>query len=447
MRWFLVAGVLLPALVSLRAAAVPEYLKVQQPIPETLAEIPSSTGNIGVTPESWLEQEAALPPRLRTLLPQWRERYAPHTGQPFFDDMVFLVKPRLYYFQRDIEGDHTSEALAIGGAFSVESGWLNDLLRVNLTGYTSQKLHGPEDRDGTGLLALGQKGYSVLGEAFVELKARRSSIFAGRVPSQLPFINGSDSRMTPNTFEGIGFRTVEIQNLQLGVGHFTKIKPRTSTNFIPMSEWSGVEGVERGVSAIGLRYNFTEDFYIGCINQYGWDMFNTLYLESDHLFTIADDLSLQIGAQFIDQRSVDQELLGSFSTQSTGLRASLGYKSLIASASVTWNAESAGIRHPRHPELQLRILAGLASGRWQARCRRPRQRPHADSGAEGRWCGDGSWKRGVAERFDLPPLFDKSAAHCLECRLTRHDRAPCREWRKRPAGPASSGPWHTSDRR
>ncbi len=138
MRWFLVAGALVPALVSLLAAAVPEYLKVQQPIPETLAEIPSSTGNIGVTPEGWLEQEAALPPRLRTLLPQWRERYAPHTGQPFLDEMVFLVKPRLYYFQRDIEGDRTSEALAIGGAFSVESGWLNDLLRVNLTGYTSQ---------------------------------------------------------------------------------------------------------------------------------------------------------------------------------------------------------------------------------------------------------------------------------------------------------------------
>ena len=56
----------------------------------------------------------------------------------------------------------------------MESGWLNDFLRFGLTGYTSQKLYGPADRDGTGLLRQGQEGYTVLGQSFVELKSKNS---------------------------------------------------------------------------------------------------------------------------------------------------------------------------------------------------------------------------------------------------------------------------------
>ncbi len=79
-----------------------------------------------------------------------------------------------------------------------------------------------------------------------------------------------------------------------------------------MSEQAGAPGSERGVSVLGLRYNFSDDFHIALVEQYGWDMFNTIYLESDQMFDLTDDLDLRIGAQFIDQRSTGEEILGDF---------------------------------------------------------------------------------------------------------------------------------------
>ena len=39
---------------------------------------------------------------------------------------------------------------------------LLDTFRLGLTGYTSQPAYAPDDRDGTGLLALGQEGINIV---------------------------------------------------------------------------------------------------------------------------------------------------------------------------------------------------------------------------------------------------------------------------------------------
>ena len=330
----------------LLASDAPEYLRVREPISGSLEEVPSTTEGIGITPESWSEARAPFSLHPSVLLPKLREDYVQETGWSFVDDLIVSVRPRLYYFHSDQGEGGISEAFALGGALAVESGWLNDVLRVNLTGYTSQKLYGPADRDGSGLLAVGQRSYTVLGEAFAEIKVGPTSLFAGRTAINIPYINGQDIRMTPHTFEGIGFRSTALGNLQLGGGHLTKIKPRTSSTFIPMSEKAGIQGVDRGVSVVGLRYNFTDDYYIGIIEQYGWDMYNTIYVESDYLLQLSDDLSFRIGGQFTDQRAVGRKFLGSFNTQTAGAKAVLGYKGLIAAASFTWTAKGSDIMRP-----------------------------------------------------------------------------------------------------
>ena len=113
-----------------------------------------------------------------------------------------------------------------------------------------------------------------------------------------------------------------------------------------MSEVAGVSGVDRGVSVVSLRYDFSEDNFIGLTNQYGWDMMNTFYVESEHLSEISDRWTARIGAQFIDQRSVGRDLLGEFETQSVGAKASIQYCNLVASLSYTWTASGAGIFKP-----------------------------------------------------------------------------------------------------
>lgn len=342
----LFGAVYLLSALTVMADAIPEYRKAEGPVSADLKGEHTATDSIGAIPDSLLNQYDAFAVLPRKWLPGLREKYIPQTNQPFIDEMKFSIHPRFYYLHRDIEGDGVQESAAFGGEFGVESGWYNDWFRIGLTAYTSQKIYGPSDRDGVGLLAEGQKGYTVLGELYADIKFSDSLFRAGRTRIDIPYINANDFRMTPNTFEAVGFRIGEIDNLQLGLGHVFNIKTNTSTDFESMSEVAGAEGVERGVSAVSLRYNFSEDNYIALSEQYGWDMFNTVYLEGESLVEISDRCRLRVGAQFTDQRSVGSELLGSFSTQSAAVKAAVQYCNLTTSISYQWTGSSNGIFKP-----------------------------------------------------------------------------------------------------
>ncbi|WP_105044532.1 OprD family outer membrane porin [Rubritalea profundi] len=178
------------------------------------------------------------------------------------------------------------------------------------------------------------------------MKVQDSLLRVGRTRVDLPYINGYDFRMTPNTFEAIGLRVAGIENVQLGFGHVFRIKTRTSTNFESMSDVAGVAGEDKGVSAISLRYNFSEGNYIALSEQYGWDMFNSIYFEGEKLIQISDCCRVGLGAQFTDQRSVGSELLGSFDTQSAAVKAAVQYGNLTTSVSYQWTANGSGVVKP-----------------------------------------------------------------------------------------------------
>jgi hypothetical protein len=257
------------------------------------------------------------------------------TASPFFGDLMWAIHPRYYYFHRDTENKGIEESAAIGGSLGLETGWFKDTFRFGLTGYTSQKVYGPKDRDGAGLLAPGQKGYSVLGEAYIDIKHRETSLRSGRTRADLPYINGDDFRMTPNTFEAVGIRSKAHQHFKWGAGHFGSYKGNTDTRFKSMSEAAGVKNADRGVSVVSLRYEFSEEDFIALSEQYGWDMYNTLYLEGEKYVEFSDRLKLRLGAQLTDQRSVGNELLGNFSTHTMGLKASVQYCNITGSLAYT----------------------------------------------------------------------------------------------------------------
>ena len=328
------------------ADAIPEYRKSEGPVSANLKGHPTATDGIGTVPDSLLHQYDPFAVLPRKWLPGLRGKYIPKTDQPFIDEMNFSIRPRFYYFYRDIQDGGVRESAAFGGELGFESGWYNDWFRIGLTAYTSQKLYGPSDRDGAGLLAPGQQNYTVLGEAYADIKFSNSLFRAGRTRIDIPYINGNDFRMTPNTFEAVGFRIGEIENLQLGLGHVFTIKTGTSTDFESMSDVAGAKGEDQGVTAVSLRYNFSEDNYIALSEQYGWDMFNTLYLEGEKLIELSDRCRVRFGAQFTDQRSVGDELLGSFSTQSAAVKAAVQYCNLTSSISYQWTAGSHGFLKP-----------------------------------------------------------------------------------------------------
>ena len=77
-----------------------------------------------------------------------------------------VVQLRTYYFDTESLTGAKSEAWAVGGWAGVRSPWWADMFQVGVLGYTSQKLYGPDDKDGTRLLMPGQRSFSVLGEAW-----------------------------------------------------------------------------------------------------------------------------------------------------------------------------------------------------------------------------------------------------------------------------------------
>ena len=77
-----------------------------------------------------------------------------------------VLQLRTYYFDQESLTGSPSAAWALGGWAGLRSPWWGDLFQVGIVGYTSQKLYGPDDKDGTKLLQPGQDPINVLGEAF-----------------------------------------------------------------------------------------------------------------------------------------------------------------------------------------------------------------------------------------------------------------------------------------
>jgi hypothetical protein len=64
----------------------------------------------------------------------------------------------------------------MGGALAYKSGWLLDRLQVGTTFYWSERLYGPEDKDGTLLLKPQQHSYTVVGHLFARVNLFEDNI-------------------------------------------------------------------------------------------------------------------------------------------------------------------------------------------------------------------------------------------------------------------------------
>ena len=259
----------------------------------------------------------------------------------FFRDTKLDLHLRTYYFLQDNHGSQIKEAWAIGGALSYQSGWLLDHFSVGAVLYTSQPLYAPEDRDGTLLLAPGQEGYTVLGQIYGRVRlVEENFLNIYRYETDTPFINRNDNRMTPNTFEGYGFRGSTggkdgSPGFTYGVGYIDKIKTQNDSTFQSMSQAAGAQ-VARGVFVGGLDYSY-RGFQIGGIDYYSPDIINIGYGESRYTLKITDLLGVLFAAQFTDQQSVGANLLNGSSFHGThyGLMTDIGYRNGILTLACT----------------------------------------------------------------------------------------------------------------
>ncbi len=170
-----------------------------------------------------------------------------------------MVQLRTYYFDTEsITSGAKSEAWAVGGWAGVRSPWWGDLFQVGVLGYTSQKLYGPDDKDGTKLLMPGQKSFAVLGEAWGALKVFDQTLTGYRQLVNRPYINPQDNRMVPNTFEAYTLSGAASGVSYTG-GYIAKMKTRDSDSFDWMSTAAGSKGTHKGVGFAGVDLGLHEE--------------------------------------------------------------------------------------------------------------------------------------------------------------------------------------------
>ena len=261
-----------------------------------------------------------------------RADWVQETRRKAWEDTRFDVGLRTYDFDRDNFDGSEDEALAIGGHAGFKTGYFRERFAFGATGYTSQRIYGPEDKDGTGLLAPGQEGYTVVGELFGELLLSQGTrLTIGRRGIDTPFLNRNDSRMSPNTFEAIVLQGLygggeDEAEWRAGTGYFDEIKLRNSDEFVSMATAAGAPaGVERGVYVAGANYK-KGGVSIGAIDYYSDDIINIFYTEAKYALQLGNGQApaVRIAVLGPAQRRREPAQAADFSSAQLGGKAELG---------------------------------------------------------------------------------------------------------------------------
>ena len=243
-------------------------------------------------------------------------------GDKPFGGFEPVLNLRTYYLDQESLTGAPASAWALGGWAGLRSPWWGDMFQVGLVGYTSLKLYGPDDKDGTRLLAPGQETITVLGEAFGAVRILGQTFTGYRQRINRPFINIQDNRMVPNTFEAYTL-TGAASDVSYTGGYITKIKKRDAEHFVWMSDGAGGSGDHKGTAFAGATWDFVKNGYVRADFQATDDVFNTLYADGKYPIALDEQTVLALGAQYIRQKSVGAAQIGNFSTWGAGLQATI----------------------------------------------------------------------------------------------------------------------------
>ena len=255
---------------------------------------------------------------------------------------------RTYYFDRRDSATSKSVAWTAGGQLTYTSGWWRNLA-LSANYYMSEEFDAPSDKPGSGLLQSNNDNINVLGELNLRLRIPNDNgdmqVRLGRQRLDLPFINKQDIRAVPASHEGITLVRRD-SDLDFIVGHLTKFKNYDSDEFLYMSEAAGAPGTDDGVALIGARASVFDNFTVGAINYFGENTFDTFYAEGEYNSTLGSEIDLRVSAQYTHQTSTGNELIGDFSTDTSGLRVALGWRDFVFKVAGTLTSDNFAVQSP-----------------------------------------------------------------------------------------------------
>ena len=282
-------------------------------------------------------------PRLRQWFPELRQGMA--DLPPFFRDTRVNLRLRTYYFNRTNTDGSAQETLATGGWLDYQSGWLLDTFAVGAVGYLSEPLYARGDRGGTLLLETGENGYAVLGQAWAALRYKDYALLKG--PRQLVdqgYVNPYDSRMTPNTFEGVTL-SGKAGPVQYYGGFLERMKPRNENEFSWMTQIAGVARHTNGLGIASLTVTPGKELSLYAAEYYLPDAYNTAFGQITYQRALTKEWGLALGFQYTDQRSVGAQFLGEFVTWNVSGQAQLSYAGATFTAALSFTGMAMTFRH------------------------------------------------------------------------------------------------------
>lgn len=264
---------------------------------------------------------------------------------PFAEEQHSLLHLRSFYLERDLDSSIDGYEWAGGGWLNLVTDFWDDRLKLGATGYTSQKLMDSDQRLGIGLLQPDGDSYSVLGELYASFNTEHVALQAGRYLVNLPYINESDTRMTPNTFQGAQVVIKIGDQWNVGGGILTDIKRKTSTDFESLYKAAGLQGDE-DVKVLAALYENGAGTTAGAYYMHAPEYIDGAYLEINQRFALGDDRYIQFSGQYTWQEPVGGELAGDIDAKHYGLRATWGHGWYSGSLAWTDYPDENRIRSP-----------------------------------------------------------------------------------------------------
>ena len=263
-------------------------------------------------------------------------------------DSETTLQFRSHYLYRDKSRLADSLAWAGGGWLGYRSGWAGDRLRLGLTAYTSQKLHGPADKDGASLLLAGQRSYTMPGEAYAALKLDDQIVTAGRFLVNRHEVNPQDTRMTPRTFQGVSLAG-KVGDIDYFVARLDKMKARNWDDFENVATVAGAPaGVAEPLLLISLRGTPSERLNLGFSSYRVRDVLASTYADAAWLTPLDDHTGLRLNGQYMRQGSTGGKLLtgAAFNTAIIGFKADMIHGPLTLSGIAMQTDRGAAYRMP-----------------------------------------------------------------------------------------------------
>ena len=263
-------------------------------------------------------------------------------------DGELTLHVRSHYLARDKSGSPDSLAWAGGGWLGYRSGWAGDALRLGLTAYTSQKLHGPADKDGASVLLAGQRSYTVLGEAYGAAKVDDHVLTAGRFLVNQFEVNPQDTRMTPRTFQGVSLEG-ELGGVDYFIARLDKMKHRHWDVFEQVAAVAGAPAsVSQPMLLVSAHGKPNEDLSLGFAAYHVRDILTSAYADAAWLTPVGADSKLRLGGQYMRQGSTGDRLLtgAAFDTWIIGFKADLIHGPLTLSGIAMKTDRGAAYRMP-----------------------------------------------------------------------------------------------------